>query len=103
MGRPRAFRRLRRRQLEARGERRGRVAADPHVERRGVDDPVVRRRVPVAQLGGAGREPHGPRLAWLERDALEALELADGTRSRAVTLVDVELDDLVARARSDVR
>ena len=35
---------------------RRRVATDPHVERRGVDDPVARRGVPVAQLGRPERE-----------------------------------------------
>src|SRR3954463_14233826 len=91
------------RDLEGGRQLRGGVSADPDIERGGVDEPVARGRVPVAQLAGPERETHRPRLAGLECDALEALELAHRSGGRPVTLVDVELHNLVALAGSRVR
>lgn len=41
--------------------------ADPHVEGRRLDDPVLLRGAPVAEFVGTEREPERARLPWRER------------------------------------
>src|ERR1039458_3309804 len=77
---------------EVRVERRRRVGAHPDVESIRVLDPLAHLRAPVAELGRAERESDGLCLAGLEREALEALQLAQRTRVAAGLLMDVELD-----------
>ena len=66
-----------------------------------VEHPVAARRVPVAPLRpGPSVNSTVPRLAGAPASTRsEALELADRPRGRAVSLVEVELDDLVGLAR----
>src|SRR5262245_55347186 len=80
-----------------------RVGSHPDVERLRLLDPLALERAPVAQLVGAEREAHRLRLARLQRQAPEALELAHRPRGASGALVDVELDDLVPRHRAAVR
>src|SRR5690349_6817920 len=60
----------------------GGVFAGPDVECGGFDRPLFRLRAPELQFVFAQRELKGLSLAGFEGDALEAFELAHGTRGR---------------------
>src|SRR3954454_12676675 len=72
----------------------GRVAADPDVEDGVIEHPVPARRAPVPAVLGAEWKPDLLGGAGREREAPEALELADGSGRGAVALVEVQLDDV---------
>ena len=61
------------------------------------------RRIPVREVGGRQCQRDRLRLAWCERDAREAAQLLAWSFDLRVWVADVELHDLVARARPAVR
>src|SRR6267142_260321 len=81
--------------LEARVQRRFRIAADPNVEIGGFFHPIFLGSAPVAQL----RRPERHMKCFLrvrsERDALETFQFPHWTRSAAKLLMHIELGDFI--------
>ena len=80
----------------------GLVGARPEVEGARLHGPVMSLRAPETEVFGVEGDGYSAGFVGLERDADEALELADWAGGAAGALVGVELHYFIARAVAGV-